>query len=143
MDYRLFFPYLSTQSSIMILPILVVAPSDKRGRGVFASEKITEGTLIEISPVLVFSAKDRKQVEKTMLFDYIFEWGKKRKKACIALGYLSLYNHAYDANCEYEMDYDTELMSIKTVREIEKGEELFVNYNAVADDATPIWFEAK
>ena len=127
----------------MILPILVVAPSDKRGRGVFASEKITEGTLIEISPVLVFSAKDRKQVEKTMLFDYIFEWGKKRKKACIALGYLSLYNHAYDANCEYEMDYDTELMSIKTVRKIEKGEELFVNYNAVADDATPIWFEAK
>ena len=127
----------------MILPILVVAPSDKRGRGVFASEKISEGTLIEISPVLVFSAKDRKHVEKTMLFDYIFEWGKKRKKACIALGYLSLYNHAYDANCEYEMDYAAELMSIKTVREIEKGEELFVNYNAVADDATPIWFEAK
>jgi SET domain-containing protein len=120
-----------------------VAPSDKRGRGIFSTEKIDPGTVIEISPVLVLSAKDRKHVEKTILFDYIFEWGKKRKKACIALGYLSIYNHAYDANCEYEMDYEAKLMSIKTVREISQGEELFVNYNAVADDETPIWFEAK
>ncbi|MCW3087797.1 MAG: hypothetical protein JWQ78_1183 [Sediminibacterium sp.] len=127
----------------MILQILTVAPSDKRGRGVFSTEKIDADTVIEISPVLVLSAKDRKHVEKTILFDYIFEWGKKRKKACIALGYLSIYNHAYDANCEYEMDYEAKLMSIKTVREISQGEELFVNYNAVADDETPIWFEAK
>jgi len=143
MDYSHSFPYLRAQSSIMILPILVVAPSDKRGRGVFAAENIPIATVIEISPVVVLSAKDRKHVEKTVLFDYIFEWGKKTKKACIALGYLSLYNHAYDANCDYEMDYETKLMSIKTVREIKKGEELFVNYNAVADDITPIWFDAK
>ena len=128
----------------MILPILVVAPSDKRGRGVFASEKIPANTVIEISPVLVLSAKDRKHVEKTLLFDYIFEWGKaKGKKACIALGYLSLYNHAYNANCDYEMDFETNLMTIKTVRAIKKGEELFINYNAVPDDATQIWIDAK
>ena len=127
----------------MILPILIVAPSNKRGRGIFSTEKIPENTVIEISPVLVLSKKDRKQIEKTILFDYIFEWGDKRKKACIALGYLSLYNHAYNANCDYEMDFDTNLMSIKTVREIKKGEELFINYNAIADDASPIWFDAK
>ena len=127
----------------MILPILVVAPSDKRGRGVFASEKIPANTIIEISPVLVLTVKDRKLVEKTLLFDYIFEWGTHSKQACIALGYLSLYNHAYNANCDYEMDYDTQLMTIKTVRTIKKGEELYINYNAVADDSTPIWFDAK
>lgn len=127
----------------MILPILIVAPSNKRGRGIFSTEKIPENTVIEISPVVVLSKKDRKQIEKTILFDYIFEWGDKRKKACIALGYLSLYNHAYNANCDYEMDFDTNLMSIKTVREIKKGEELFINYNAIADDASPIWFDAK
>ena len=128
----------------MILPILVVAPSDKRGRGVFASEKIAANTIIEISPVLVLSANDRMHIEKTLLFDYIFEWGKAgKKKVCIALGYLSLYNHAYHANCDYEMDFDTDLMTIKTMRTIKKGEELFINYNAVPDDATPIWFEAK
>ena len=127
----------------MILPILVVAPSDLRGRGVFAAEKISANTIIEISPVLVLSAKDRKLVEKTLLFDYIFEWGIGGKKACIALGYLSLYNHAYNANCDYEMDYDANIMTIKTVRPIKKGEELFINYNAIADDSSPIWFDAK
>lgn len=126
----------------MILPILIVAPSGKRGRGVFAGEKIAAKTIIEISPVLVLSAKDRKEVEKTLLFDYIFEWGPDGKKACIALGYLSLYNHAYDANCDYEMDFEHHLMTITTVRAVKKGEELFINYNATADDASPVWFEA-
>lgn len=127
----------------MILPILIVAPSDKRGRGVFTGEKIAARTVIEISPVLVLSEKDRKLVEKTCLFDYVFEWGDKSKKGCIALGYLSLYNHAYDANCDYEMDFDAQLMTITTLRSIKKGEELFINYNAVSDDVTPIWFDAR
>jgi SET domain-containing protein len=127
----------------MILPILIVAPSDSRGRGVFAGKKIAAKTIIEISPVLVLSEKDRVLVEKTELFNYIFEWGARRKKACIALGYISLYNHAYNANCEYEMDFDSNLMTITTVKSIKKGEELFINYNAVANDVTPIWFDAK
>ena len=32
--------YLHAQSFRMILPILIVAPSEKRGRGVFAGENI-------------------------------------------------------------------------------------------------------
>ena len=127
----------------MILPILVIAPSDQRGRGVFTTETIPAHTVIEISPVLVLNAEERVDVEKTSLYNYIFEWGEEGKNACVALGYLSLYNHAYTANCEYEMDFDAELITIKTVRDIQKGEELFINYNATADDATPIWFEAR
>ena len=127
----------------MILPILVVAPSDKRGRGIFTVSKIPANTIVEISPVLVLSEKDRKLAEKTMLYDYIFEWGKRRKKGCVALGYLSIYNHSYNANCTYDMDFVAELMTITTVKDIEKGEELFLNYNAEADDQTPIWFDAK
>ncbi len=128
---------------VMILPILVVAPSEKRGRGIFTMNKIPAHTIVEISPVLVLSEKDRKQVEKTMLHDYIFEWGRFRKKGCIALGYLSLYNHSYSANCRYDMDFAAELMTITTVKDIKKGEELFLNYNAEADDQTPIWFDVK
>jgi SET domain-containing protein len=127
----------------MILPILVVAPSEKGGRGVFTSEPIPAGTTIEISPVLVLSATERKHAEKTELYNYLFEWGKKGKKACVAWGYLSLYNHSYHANCVYEMDMEAELMSIRTTKDIAAGEELYINYNADADDETPIWFEAK
>lgn len=127
----------------MILPILFVAPSPKGGRGVFSSEMIPVNTVIEISPVLVLNSKDRKEAEKTILFDYLFEWGPKRKKACMALGYLSLYNHSFAANCEYEMDFAAELMSIKTIQPVAAGEELFINYTSSADNAPKLWFTEK
>lgn len=59
------------------------------------------------------------------------------------MGYISLYNHSYDANCDYEMDYDNLLMTIKTVKPVKKGSELCINYNASPDDKTPVWFHKK
>ncbi len=125
----------------MILPCLSVASSNKKGKGVFATEKIKANTIIEISPVLVFPNKEVKDVEKTMLFDYLFEWGKKRKKRALGLGYISLYNHSYSANCDYEMDFDYNTITIKTVKDVQKGEELFINYNADPNNKTLVWFE--
>jgi len=126
----------------MILPILFIAPSEDKGRGVYTTKKIAAGTTIEISPVLELSAKDRKQIEGTLLYHYIFEWGDNKKKAALGMGYISMYNHSYDANCEYEMDYDENIMTIKTVKDVKAGEELHINYNAVPDDKTPLWFDA-
>ena len=125
----------------MIKPYLFVAPSDGRGRGVYTNEPIRARTVIEVSPVLVLSAKDRKIIEGTLLHDYIFEWGETKRKCCVALGYVSLYNHSYYSNCEYEMDYEKQIMTIRTVRAIKKGEELFINYNGSFDNDTPLWFE--
>jgi uncharacterized protein len=125
----------------MILPILEIQSSPKRGRGVFTSANIKQGTVLETSPVIVLTEKERKTIEKTLLFNYIFEWGVDKKRACLALGYISMYNHNYDANCEYEMDFKKKLMTIKTVKPIKKGEELFVNYNASPNDKTKVWFD--
>jgi len=127
----------------MLLPHLFVAPSPKGGRGVFTSKSIPANTVIEISPVLVFSSRESADIEKTMLYNYVFEWGNNLKKRALGMGYISLYNHDYSANCEYEMDFDNDIMKIYTVKPVKKGEELFINYNATADDATPLWFNAK
>ena len=124
------------------MPYLAIAPS-KGGRGVFTTRSIPAGTVVEISPVIVFTNKERKDLEKTRLFDYIFEWGVTRKKGCLALGYVSLYNHEYISNCDYEMDFDSRLMTIKTVKRIKKGEELSINYNADPNDRTHVWFHKK
>jgi hypothetical protein len=40
------------------------------------------------------------------------------------------------------MDYDDELITIKTVRAIKAGEELFINYNGDWNNAKPLWFDA-
>jgi SET domain-containing protein len=127
----------------MILPVLYISDSTEKGRGVFTSADIPANTTIEISPVIVLDKTDRKIIDQTKLYYYIFEWGKNKKKGALGLGYVSMYNHSYNANCEYEMDYDTETISIKTIKKINTSEELFINYNATPDDASPVWFDAK
>ena len=126
----------------MILPFLFVAPANEMGRGVFTSSSIEKNTVIEISPVIVMSGEDRQLLDKTLLHDYIFEWGGKKNQCCMALGYVPIYNHSYRSNCEYEMDYENELIRIKTVRFINEGEELFINYNGDWNDSKPVWFDA-
>lgn len=126
----------------MIIPSLFVAPTENMGRGVFSSENIDEGTVIEIAPVIVMNRDERKLLDQTRLHDYIFEWGDKKEQCCMALGYVPVYNHSYRSNCEYEMDFENATISIRTVRFIKAGEELFINYNGNWNDAKPVWFDA-
>src|SRR5215212_3248891 len=113
----------------MVLSFLYISETPTMGRGVFTSENIEKGTIVETSPVIVMSSEERKLLDQTLLHDYIFEWGAKKQECCMALGYIAVYNHSYKSNCEYEMDYVNERISIKTVRFIKAGEELFINYN--------------
>lgn len=128
---------------MMIKPYLYVNKTKEKGRGVFTKEAIPAGTQIEVSPVLVLSGNDTSIVDKTKLHNYIFLWGVRETRSCIALGFCSIYNHAYEPNCEYEMDFDAETMAIKTRREIKKGEELSINYNGDIEDKSPVWFDVK
>ena len=127
----------------MMLPSLFIAPSENRGRGVFAAEPLTSNLIIEISPVLVVSKEERVLLEQTRLHDYIFEWGPDGSEACVAWGYVSMYNHAAIPNCRYEMDFTHQLITIQTLRDIAAGEELFINYLPDEGDKPPIWFEEK
>jgi len=40
------------------------------------------------------------------------------------------------------MDFETNLIRIKTVRAIKKGEEIFINYNGTWNNAKPVWFDS-
>ena len=127
----------------MILPFLYIAPTSSMGRGVYTSENIEAGTIIEIAAVIVMSREERKLLDQTLLHDYIFEWGIKKDQCCMAMGYIPVYNHSYKSNCEYEMDFEEEKISIRTVHFIIAGEELFINYNGDWNDSKLLWFEAK
>ena len=127
----------------MILPCLYIAQTELMGLGVFTSENIKEGTVIEQSPVIVMSLEERKLLDQTILHNYIFEWGEKKDQCCMALGYIPVYNHSYQSNCEYEMDYDRKIITLRAVHFIKSGEELFVNYNGDWNSAKAVWFDAK
>jgi SET domain-containing protein len=128
---------------LRILPCLYISNTKKMGNGVFTSEPIKANTIIEISPVIVMKQKERKLLDQTLLHDYIFEWGENRRQCCMALGYVPLYNHSFNSNCEYEMEYENEVIKVKSVRNIEKGEELFINYNGTFNNPAPLWFNTK
>ena len=88
-------------------------------------------------------ATDRKLLDQTALHNYIFEWGENHRQCCMALGYLSLYNHSYLSNCEYQMNYEEQIITIQTVRYVKAGEELFINYNGDWNNKKSVWFDVK
>lgn len=117
-----------------------VAASGEKGRGVFTKDAIKKNTLVEIAPVIVMSKEDRVFIDQTLLHDYIFEWGDKHNQCCMALGYVPLYNHSYRSNCEYEMNFKKHIITIRTVRALQAGEELTINYNGDWNNTKPVWF---
>ena len=120
-----------------------VKNTGSRGRGVFTRTGLRKNTVIEIAPVIVMSKEDRGFLDRTLLHDYIFEWGRRQQECCMALGYVPLYNHSYESNCEYEMNFEKQLITVRTVRAVKAGEELFINYNGDWNNAKPLWFEVK
>lgn len=126
----------------MIKRFLYINQTKSKGKGVFTKEKIAADTVIEDAPVIAMSAEDRINLDKTLLHDYIFAWGDKKDQCCVALGFVSMYNHSYQSNCEYFMDFEDETIQIKTVKNIEAGEELTINYNGDWNDKKKIWFDA-
>ena len=127
----------------MIKSYLYIERTESKGKAVFTHEKIAAGTVIEIAPVIVMSKEDRQHLDKTLLHDYIFEWGKEKDKCAMALGLVPVYNHSYKSNCEYFMDFEDDIIIIKTVKIIKKGEELTINYNGDWNDVKKVWFDVK
>ena len=108
-----------------------------KGRGVFARRFIPEGTVIEKVPVLVMPEEE---AYVGLLADYVFEWGKGT--VAVALGYGSLYNHSYDANCRYD-DVGKQSKIFVADRDINEGEEVTINYNGSPKDKSRMKFKVK
>ncbi len=124
----------------MKIPSLYVAPSKLSGRGVFSTEPIPAGSIIEICPAIVLTPDQVKPLQKTDLYDYYFQWGHDEKSCAIVLGYGSLYNHSFTPNARYYTEFDSETLEVIALKDIEAGEEITFNYNGEPEDQTAVWF---
>jgi uncharacterized protein len=122
---------------------LQIAPILNKGNGIIALKNIAAHTVIELSPVIIMTAAERKLLDKTELYNYIFVWGNAENQCCMAQGYVSIYNHAVPSNAEYFMDFEDATIAIKTVKKIKAGDEITINYNGDFDNDTKVWFELK
>ncbi|CEH16581.1 hypothetical protein CBOM_06517 [Ceraceosorus bombacis] len=113
----------------------------ERGRGVFATRDLSAGTVIDISPVLLFPADEYEQHgQHTQLDSYTFVWrrSKEGSEMALALGLGSLFNHDPIApNVSYTLDHSSQVIRFTTARPAQKGEELCISYGAGR-----MWWEA-
>jgi SET domain-containing protein len=124
----------------MHLPFLYLRPSPLGGRGVFTSEGIPAGSVVELAPVIVLSAAERGCIHQTHLHDYYFVWGGEG--AAIALGYGSLYNHGKPPNLHFACDYAFGQITFTAARPIRAGEELLIDYTE-GEEREGLWFAVK
>ena len=124
---------------IVATSTLAVARSSIHGLGVFARTALEIGNVVEVCPVVVCSVPDETHLEQTSIRGLYFHWADDA--VGVALGYGSLYNHAWQANARYEPDYDADLIRFYAVQPIAAGEEVTVNYTGEPDGEGALWFE--
>ncbi|MEX0595200.1 MAG: SET domain-containing protein [Candidatus Paceibacterota bacterium] len=109
------------------------------GLGIFALEDIATGEVIETCPVLILSKKDTETIDKTELYNYYFSW--KNQTSALALGFGSIYNHAYIPNARYKTNYLRKQIIFIATKDINKDQEITVNYNGDPLSQNKVWFE--
>lgn len=94
--------------------------------GVFTTKFIPKGTFVEICPIII---DNKQKLVETNIIDYVFDGAQFGEGlAILALGYGGMYNHSDENNCSHYMDIDNNKMIITAKRDIDVGEELYVNY---------------
>ena len=79
-------------------------------------------------------------LRQTSLDSYYFWWPPAG--AALALGYGSLYNHAYHPTARFDLDPDHGVILFTAIQPISRNQEITINYNGEAGDLTPVWFDS-
>lgn len=113
----------------------------KAGRGVFANINILKGETIESCPVVEIPSQDAESINKSILVTYIYYLGKSKNKMFLALGFGSIYNHSPYPNAKYKVSLKDKRIDFIALENIEKNEEITLDYNQGNKNRNPLWFE--
>jgi len=120
--------------------------SEIHGHGVFASEKIYSGEIVEKCPAIPIKLQELSFLKKSTISDYLFEWQTdppSEYKIAFVLGYCMVYNHSYSPNSRSLRNPKDNTMDFIALRDIESGEEITHNYHGDPNCKEPVWFEVK
>jgi SET domain-containing protein len=96
------------------------------GRGVFASEFIKSGEILEECHFIVLP---NDVAYPTILNEYLFSWPKGESGLAVCLGFGSIFNHSdTEFNANWETDTTKKKFIFFSTRDINIGEEIFLNY---------------
>jgi uncharacterized protein len=113
---------------------MVVRQSEVHGRGVFATEDIKSGDVIEICPMVIMAHRMNYHKDPN-IWAYMFtntcpcdECKKHGGHFLMVMGYGQIYNHQDDNSASIKFFLKEQYAEIRALRDIPKGEEIFLNY---------------
>ena len=83
-------------------------------------------------------------LKESILVTYFFYFGKNKNRLVIALGFGSIYNHAYKPNARYKIRHTEKTIDFISLSNIKKDSEITFNYSSGSDKKdkkSPLWFE--
>jgi uncharacterized protein len=121
---------------------LAVKEIPEKGRGLFANHDFNVGDIIDKCPVLILSSEDSKKIEKTVIYNYTFEWPEKKEldQSALVLGLISMCNHSSEPNAEFEYAFSDNALIIQAIKPIKKGEEITISYIEDPKNEKELWF---
>ena len=134
------------------MPVKKLYPSNKvyisksniknAGRGVFATQKIKKGEVIEVCPLIIVPKSDMSNLRESILVTYFFYFGKNKERLAVAFGSGSIYNHSYTPNATYQIRVKKKTIDFIAIKDIKKNEEITFNYSfGNPKNKNPLWFE--
>ena len=119
--------------STLIQNKIEVRKSPIHGYGVFASEDIKNGDILEECYFLKLDDYgNRVQDLPKEIREYVFQWpggpNSPNHRPVIAIGYGSVYNHRREPSAVYIADEQRNLLVFSAIQDIKKGDEIFVSY---------------
>jgi SET domain-containing protein len=109
-----------------------------KGRGVFATEAIAPGTVIEEAPVIILPADQCGTFDRTVVHDYYFHWDgdpEGQGRGALALGLVTLCNHSSRPRAHVRRNLARQTLSLVASAPLDRGDEVTIDYNC------PLWFE--
>lgn len=106
---------------------IYVDDSPVQGRGVFTSEKIKKGEILEECHFFLVPISNYHPT----LHEHFFSYPKDKEESyAICLGFGSIFNSSPNGqNADWEVDRTKHKMIFFAIRDIEPGEEIFTSYN--------------
>jgi len=104
---------------------VVIKESNGRGLGVFATNTILKGEVIEECHLITVPVLRGQKI----FMDYIFGWpAKAALELVLPLGYGCIYNHHENNNASWRDHPTLKAFQFYAISNIESGEEIYTNY---------------
>jgi SET domain-containing protein len=114
---------------------IILGKSSIEGRGVFATEDIFSGEIIERCPMIQMDYRSKYQLDP-QIFNYMYAQlpcpcGDCQKHGYVIHmigGYGMMYNHQDNCNAKWKFNYRQLLSDVIAITDIKAGNEIFINY---------------